>query len=117
MAIGSRSDQRARSCASVNRPGVSSRGFIACGFAYQCIVPYRRDTRHARGRAAAPFIIAPVSLPSTSAAASHPAHTPMMQQYLLAKAEHPDKLLFYRMGDFYELFYDHVHRASLLLHI
>ena len=33
-------------------------------------------------------------------------HTPMMQQYLRAKAEHPDKLVFYRMGDFYELFYD-----------
>jgi DNA mismatch repair protein MutS len=31
-------------------------------------------------------------------------HTPMMQQYLRIKAEHPDVLLFYRMGDFYELF-------------
>ena len=31
-------------------------------------------------------------------------HTPMMQQYLRIKAEHPDALLFYRMGDFYELF-------------
>lgn len=35
-----------------------------------------------------------------------PSHTPMMQQYLRLKAEHPDILLFYRMGDFYELFYD-----------
>lgn len=33
------------------------------------------------------------------------AHTPMMQQYLAIKAEHPDDLLFYRMGDFYELFF------------
>ena len=33
-------------------------------------------------------------------------HTPMMQQYLRIKAEHPDTLLFYRMGDFYELFLD-----------
>ena len=33
-------------------------------------------------------------------------HTPMMQQYLKLKAENPDILLFYRMGDFYELFYD-----------
>ena len=33
-------------------------------------------------------------------------HTPMMQQYLRIKAEHPETLLFYRMGDFYELFYD-----------
>ena len=31
-------------------------------------------------------------------------HTPMMQQYLKLKAENPDILLFYRMGDFYELF-------------
>ncbi|WP_413758005.1 hypothetical protein, partial [Vibrio vulnificus] len=33
-------------------------------------------------------------------------HTPMMQQYLTLKSEYPDKLLFYRMGDFYELFFD-----------
>ena len=39
------------------------------------------------------------------------AHTPMMQQYLRLKAEHPDILLFYRMGDFYELFYDDAKRA------
>ena len=45
------------------------------------------------------------------------AHTPMMRQYLRAKAEHPDKLLFYRMGDFYELFYDDAQRASRLLDI
>ena len=45
------------------------------------------------------------------------AHTPMMQQYLRAKAEHPDKLLFYRMGDFYELFYDDARRAATLLDI
>jgi DNA mismatch repair protein MutS len=31
-------------------------------------------------------------------------HTPMMQQYLGIKADHPDTLVFYRMGDFYELF-------------
>ena len=36
----------------------------------------------------------------------------MMQQYLRVKAEHPDKLLFYRMGDFYELFYDDAERAA-----
>src|SRR5215475_9046838 len=44
-------------------------------------------------------------------------HTPMMQQYFRAKAEHPDKLLFYRMGDFYELFYDDAKRAARLLDI
>src|SRR5438128_3520779 len=41
----------------------------------------------------------------------------MMQQYLRIKAEHPDMLLFYRMGDFYELFYDDAERASRLLDI
>ncbi|KGQ37236.1 DNA mismatch repair protein MutS [Gallibacterium anatis] len=43
--------------------------------------------------------------------------TPMMQQYLKIKAEHPDILLFYRMGDFYELFFDDAKRASQLLDI
>ena len=44
-------------------------------------------------------------------------HTPMMQQYLRIKAEHPGILLFYRMGDFYELFYDDARRAAELLNI
>ena len=44
-------------------------------------------------------------------------HTPMMQQYLRIKAEHPDVLLFYRMGDFYELFFADAGRASRLLDI
>src|ERR1700722_16891116 len=44
-------------------------------------------------------------------------HTPMMQQYLRIKAQHPDVLLFYRMGDFYEMFYDDAHRAAELLDI
>ena len=41
----------------------------------------------------------------------------MIQQYLAIKAEHPQELLFYRMGDFYELFYDDATRASELLDI
>jgi DNA mismatch repair protein MutS len=41
----------------------------------------------------------------------------MMQQYLRIKAEHPDILLFYRMGDFYELFYDDAEKAARLLDI
>ncbi|GLY60049.1 DNA mismatch repair protein MutS [Pectobacterium carotovorum subsp. carotovorum] len=45
------------------------------------------------------------------------AHTPMMQQYFRLKSEHPEILLFYRMGDFYELFYDDAKRASQLLDI
>ena len=44
-------------------------------------------------------------------------HTPMMQQYLRIKAEYPDVLLFYRMGDFYELFYDDARRGAQLLDI
>ncbi|MDX1572649.1 MAG: DNA mismatch repair protein MutS [Methylophaga sp.] len=44
-------------------------------------------------------------------------HTPMMQQYLRIKAERPDILLFYRMGDFYELFFDDAHTAAELLDI
>src|ERR1700675_1597848 len=44
-------------------------------------------------------------------------HTPMMQQYLRLKAQHPDVLLFYRMGDFYEMFYDDARRAAQLLDI
>jgi DNA mismatch repair protein MutS len=44
-------------------------------------------------------------------------HTPMMQQYLRLKAENPEVLLFYRMGDFYELFYDDARRAAEILDI
>jgi len=43
--------------------------------------------------------------------------TPMMQQYLAAKAAHPEGLLFFRMGDFYELFFEDAERASRLLHL
>jgi len=44
-------------------------------------------------------------------------HTPMMRQYLSIKADYPDMLLLYRMGDFYELFYDDAKRAAKLLDI
>jgi DNA mismatch repair protein MutS len=44
-------------------------------------------------------------------------HTPMMQQYLRIKAEHPDTLVFYRMGDFYELFFEDARRGNQLLDI
>ena len=49
--------------------------------------------------------------------ASGTGHTPMMQQYLALKAEYPDMLLFYRMGDFYEMFYGDAERGSKLLDI
>jgi DNA mismatch repair protein MutS len=44
-------------------------------------------------------------------------HTPMMQQYLALKRQHADLLLFYRMGDFYELFYEDAEKAAMLLDI
>src|SRR5687767_3151514 len=50
-------------------------------------------------------------------AASLSTHTPVMQQYLRTKAQYPDALLFYRMGDFYELFFEDARRAASLLDI
>lgn len=44
-------------------------------------------------------------------------HTPMMQQFLAVKSQHPNTLLFYRMGDFYELFFEDAQKASELLGI
>ena len=44
-------------------------------------------------------------------------HTPMMQQYFSIKEKYPDCLLFYRLGDFYELFYDDAIEAARLLEI
>ncbi|MFV8782060.1 DNA mismatch repair protein MutS [Microbulbifer sp. SA54] len=53
----------------------------------------------------------------TSSSNKQPEHTPMMQQYLRIKAEHRQELVFYRMGDFYELFYDDAKRAAELLDV
>jgi len=61
-----------------------------------------------------PAMTSPPTLSGHTASASH---TPMMQQYLRIKADHPDKLLFYRMGDFYEMFFDDAERAARLLDI
>src|SRR5260370_15624343 len=49
------------------------------------------------------------------AAATASSHTPMMQQYHRIKADHPGTLAFYRMGDFYELFFDDAEKAARLL--
>jgi DNA mismatch repair protein MutS len=62
------------------------------------------------------------AMPAPTATASLPqgdfaGHTPMMTQYLRIKAEHPDTLVFYRMGDFYELFYADARKAHRLLDI
>ncbi|MEE9351937.1 MAG: DNA mismatch repair protein MutS, partial [Thiotrichaceae bacterium] len=56
-------------------------------------------------------------MPKNSNTTHTPTHTPMMQQYLRIKAEYPDTLMFYRMGDFYELFFDDAKRAAKLLDI
>ena len=47
----------------------------------------------------------------TSPEALLPAHTPMMRQYLAIKAEYPDTLVLYRMGDFYEVFFADAEKA------
>ncbi|QCP49260.1 DNA mismatch repair protein MutS [Trinickia violacea] len=58
----------------------------------------------------------PIEAAGAASAASDVAqHTPMMQQYLRIKAEHPGTLVFYRMGDFYELFFDDAEKAARLL--
>ena len=44
-------------------------------------------------------------------------HTPMMEQYLSIKEQYPDAFLFYRLGDFYELFHDDAMKAAKLLEI
>ena len=43
--------------------------------------------------------------------------TPMMQQYMSVKMQHPHSLMFYRMGDFYELFFEDAHKAAKILGI
>jgi len=55
--------------------------------------------------------------PAKKTSKATPKHTPMMQQYLRIKSENPDLLLFYRMGDFYELFFDDAKRAAAILNI
>ena len=57
------------------------------------------------------------SAPADDGANAYAGHTPMMVQYLRLKAGHPDALLLYRMGDFYELFYDDAKRVAQLLGI
>ena len=76
----------------------------------------RRDAPSQARTAASPNIGDAMS-PATPTPADLSAHTPMMAQYLRIKAEFPDTLVFYRMGDFYELFYDDARRAHRLLDI
>ncbi len=66
-----------------------------------------------------PFILKDTASPPEPAtpALRDQGHTPMMQQYLTLKADYPDTLLLYRMGDFYELFFDDAQKAARLLDI
>jgi DNA mismatch repair protein MutS len=64
-----------------------------------------------------PAFIIPAMKPEAPMPLPLSAHTPMMQQYLKLKAQHPHILLFYRMGDFYELFYEDAEKAARLLDI
>lgn len=59
----------------------------------------------------------PTTAATSASAGATEKHTPMMAQYLRIKADHPDTLLFYRMGDFYELFHDDAEKAARLLDI
>ncbi len=59
----------------------------------------------------------PSTLTPSSATADFSRHTPMMHQYLRIKSEFPDTLVFYRMGDFYEVFYDDARKANRLIDI
>jgi len=63
------------------------------------------------------LLIDPEISGSTQAATRSTPHTPMMQQYHAIKAEYPDTLVFYRMGDFYEVFYADAEKAARLLDI
>src|SRR5690606_35981943 len=72
--------------------------------------PNRASGDTMAGRRAEPALPLPMKVQT-------PEHTPLMKQFFAAKAEHPDVLLFFRMGDFYELFYDDARKAAKLLDI
>ena len=78
---------------------------------------HNEDQRHFAMKPTAPLTGGPRVTPMNDDTQDFSQHTPMMQQYLRIKAEHPGILLFYRMGDFYEMFYDDAHRAADLLNI
>src|SRR5262245_49076032 len=59
----------------------------------------------------------PLSRPSPVAPVALGSLTPMLRQYLEVKAEHPDAVLMYRMGDFYEMFFDDARRAAPILEV
>src|SRR3546814_546145 len=78
---------------------------------------WRTERTPVSGRAMASGTLAGLPPPPAPNPMSHEQHTPLMRQFFAAKADHPDVLLFFRMGDFYELFYDDARRAAKLLDI
>ena len=81
-----------------------------------CWVPVRRasgDSHRSRPAARSATTIKEPMSPGPAT----PAHTPVIAQFLRIKAEHPELLLFFRMGDFYELFFEDARRAAKLLDI
>src|SRR3546814_559776 len=78
---------------------------------------WRTERTPVSSRAMASGTLAGLPPPPAPNPMSHEQHTPLMRQFFAAKADHPDVLLFFRMGDFYELFYDDARRAAKLLDI
>src|SRR5690606_7722508 len=95
-----------------SRPDPGRRGVLVPSGAACCGTGGRAgpDTIRCRRAAARPA-------PDRMKLDKSPEHTPLMKQYFAAKAEHPDVLLFFRMGDFYELFHDDARKAARLLDI
>jgi DNA mismatch repair protein MutS len=82
-----------------------------------CFQPCNNQSWKILSYGATPVRAGPSKLDNVSKEIKELNHTPMMQQYLRIKAEYSDMLLFYRMGDFYELFYEDAIRAAKLLDI
>src|SRR5688572_8931232 len=73
----------------------------------------KSDEKHLELKIAEP----PAAMPANGGAAVAPAFTPLMRQYQGLKAKNPDALLFFRLGDFYELFFEDAKKASPLLEV
>jgi hypothetical protein len=88
---------------------------VPIGFHLVALHAYNRrvPSPHAQRR----YTSSPLRDKRLNKSADFAGHTPMMVQYLGLKAQHPDMLLFYRMGDFYELFFEDAEKAARLLDI
>ncbi len=90
-------------------PITQGNGCIPFYFVYFFAIIFNLDFKNSTFTSLAIFLLMKKTTPT--------AHTPMMKQYLSIKADYPDMLLFYRMGDFYEMFYDDAERGAQLLNI